>query len=643
MNSWRQVTRSTVIIAGFGLLSASALAAGFVVHNQQVVPRTGSGFAPAAVRGARGAPPAVRAAVARPLYDLDLRVNYGLLTWDNTARVTVPDQGEALRDVALFLYANSDGVGGATRQHPNVQVESVKLGGQTLRFTLDGAVLHVQLPQPQRGPFTLEFVTHGVVPRAPEGAGGISDMLGGGGDISGMLGGLGGQTQETTKAKDKNTDYGLYTFGNGVLSLGSFWYPALAVRQNGRWVDDAPEGLGDVGYSVMSDFNVSINTPNTVQIAATGNAAAPNGGARVYQAQDVRDFAVLMSQDWVVNQKVYNVGGKPVNVTAYTLKKDAAQAGRAIDIAGNALQIYDKRFGSYLYGDFKVVQGPIRSGAGGMEFSGMTSIAQGLYGDMQKELGNLANSLGANLGMGGGPQADALKDLLGEDGDGLKATAAQTEGDDGGGNPAQDMLNGLLGGQAAMMNSLLEETIAHEVAHQWWAMAVGSDSIRAPWLDEALTNYSSMIYWEDRYGAAKAAEMRDTHLKQPYSLARMMGAPDGPANLKTADYSNNLQYGALVYGKAALFYQALREKMGDVAFFGALRDYYRDETNQLSNAGDLLAHFEQRAPGQKAAIRALYQRWILGSSGDEDVAGGKISGIGDMLGGLLGGGAGGDE
>ncbi|EPZ53345.1 peptidase M1 family protein [[Clostridium] sordellii ATCC 9714] len=47
---------------------------------------------------------------------------------------------------------------------------------------------------------------------------------------------------------------------------------------------------------------------------------------------------------------------------------------------------------------------------------------------------------------------------------------------------------------------LLEYVIAHETAHQWWYGTVGNDEVNEPWIDEALTEYSTILYFEKRYG-----------------------------------------------------------------------------------------------------------------------------------------------
>lgn len=57
---------------------------------------------------------------------------------------------------------------------------------------------------------------------------------------------------------------------------------------------------------------------------------------------------------------------------------------------------------------------------------------------------------------------------------------------------------------------LLEYVIAHETAHQWWYSAVGNDEISEPWLDEALTEYSTIVYFEQKYGKDMANKLIKT-------------------------------------------------------------------------------------------------------------------------------------
>jgi hypothetical protein len=369
--------------------------------------------------------------------------------------------------------------------------------------------------------------------------------------------------------------------------------------------------------------------------------------ARTFVAKDVREFAVLMSEDYVRKQKPATVGTRTVTVSSYALKKDVARLDQSLDIAVRALQIYNKRYGQYGFDQFKVVEAPMKGGAGGMEYSSMVGIAAMLYGDFGKQLGGmmttldlpgadqLLKGLDADAGMddGGAPKAPA------------KGAPKAPAGEDGGtGNGLSDMVGGVLAQQKNLMDSLFEVTIAHEVAHQWWAIGVGSDSQRYPFVDESLTNWSAMLYFEDRYGAAKAKEMSDLHLNTSFSMGVMLGgAGDAPANLPTAAYKNNLQYGAVIYGKGALFYTHLRQLVGDQAFFGSLRDYYDKYNDRIAGPRTLHDIMDAHAPAKKAAIDALYTRWIDQAHGTEDIENTSALGgldLNGILGSILGGGGG---
>jgi hypothetical protein len=626
------------------LLFSCALAGGFALTSLRVDAQTGGLRLqlPTVVSNAL-VTPAVAApgimAVGRPQYEIDANIDYDLLTLQSSAKVQIPaSSADPLRDAVFFLYANAGGVGGDDARRKNLVVDRVSMGATALPFKLDGAVLRVALPSPQTSAFTLKVDYHGVVPRAPKEEGGLSSLMGGalGGDISSMLG-IGTPAGEKPKEKPKNTDYGLYTYGNGILSLGSFWYPALAVRQGGRWADAAPEGLGDVAYAEKSDFAASIRAPQGVTLVAPGQITrtnSANGTVFNVTADDAREFALLLSEDYASKSAIYPVGGRNVTVTATLLKKNAAKLDKTLDVAGKALQIFSKRFGAYPFGEFKVVEAPMKGGAGGMEYSRVIGIASMLYDDIGAQLGGLTTSLSL-------PGADKLLESLGDDtlggGEAGNGGAAAPADDGGDANPMTDMVGGILGQQKDIFDSLLETTIAHEVAHQWWAIGVGSDSQRHPFVDESLTNWSAMLYFEDRYGVAKANQMRDLHLKTSFSMGAMMGGGDAPANLPTSAYSNNMQYGAVIYGKGALFYDQLRALVGDSAFFAGLRDYYAKWNDHIAGPDTLRLAIEARSPAKKAQIGALYKRWIQEAHGQEDIGGGMNLDIAGMLGGILGG------
>lgn len=112
--------------------------------------------------------------------------------------------------------------------------------------------------------------------------------------------------------------------------------------------------------------------------------------------------------------------------------------------------------------------------------------------------------------------------------------------------------------------------VVHEVAHQWWYNLVGSDSIRAAWIDEGLAEYSTMLY----YAAT------DPHFYRQRKATLIAEAGEGSLPLKKAltSYPSEEDYRRAVYRQGVLFWLQLEEKMGRSTLREALRyvqEYYR--------------------------------------------------------------------
>ncbi|OPJ55423.1 M1 family metallopeptidase [Alkalithermobacter paradoxus] len=121
----------------------------------------------------------------------------------------------------------------------------------------------------------------------------------------------------------------------------------------------------------------------------------------------------------------------------------------------------------------------------------------------------------------------------------------------------------------------LEYVIAHETAHQWWYSVVGNNEITEPWLDEALTEYSTLLYFEKKYGHETKQKLLDEIKLRTYgkSMKNIFKS--------TLEFNNSLEYSLHVYSKGALLIDTLRKEVGDEVFFNTLRDYY--EKNKYKN------------------------------------------------------------
>lgn len=149
----------------------------------------------------------------------------------------------------------------------------------------------------------------------------------------------------------------------------------------------------------------------------------------------------------------------------------------------------------------------------------------------------------------------------------------------------------------------LETTVAHEVAHQWWYSQVGNDVQTSSWLDEAMASYSQIIYQEGmNRPEAAAAELAEFRRRYQSALAAGRDAPVEQANARFAG-----NYVTIVYGKAVLFFQAMRKQIGDAAFDRFLHDHYANRRYAYITSADLLADAEGACG---CDLNPLFTDWI---------------------------------
>jgi aminopeptidase N len=111
-----------------------------------------------------------------------------------------------------------------------------------------------------------------------------------------------------------------------------------------------------------------------------------------------------------------------------------------------------------------------------------------------------------------------------------------------------------------------ESTLAHELSHQWYGDTVTVRTWPDIWLHEGFATWSEWI-WSEHEGGTTAHE----------SFMDLYNHPADDTDLWTPPVANpgeaaNL-FGDPVYNRGAMTLQALREKIGDTAFFRILRDW----------------------------------------------------------------------
>ena len=154
-----------------------------------------------------------------------------------------------------------------------------------------------------------------------------------------------------------------------------------------------------------------------------------------------------------------------------------------------------------------------------------------------------------------------------------------------------------------------EFATVHETAHQWWYGLVGNDQVDEPWLDEALTQYSTLLYYEQVRDSSTADAIRSHYFERHYDEL-IQENRDAPIGQPVRAYSRE-DYGPVVYGKGPLFFHALRAEVGNEMFFTVLRAYFRAYRYKVATAEEFLDLAEE-VSGRD--LDSLYRKWILDTS-----------------------------
>lgn len=288
---------------------------------------------------------------------------------------------------------------------------------------------------------------------------------------------------------------GRFGYGENTINITN-WFPIMCVYDDGGWNTETYSEIGDPFYSNVSNFNVNILSPSEYELVSTGKViSSKTDNEKTFyeiEAKNVRDFAFLFSNKFIVNRAYYD----NIEITTYNL--DNKFEKEALDFSVESIKIFSKLFGEYPYDNFDVVASDFF--IGGMEYPNLVMIDESLY-----------------------DREDSF---------------------------------------------LLEYVIAHETAHQWWYGVIGNDQVKEPWLDEALTEYSTILYFEHKYGRSVFDDLINSMESQTIDYV----SEDIFKSIN--EYRNSIDYSLNVYTKGALAFNEIRNTIGDEKFFEVLREYY---------------------------------------------------------------------
>jgi hypothetical protein len=503
-----------------------------------------------------------------PLYRVQLEVDPAKREVKGRVEVEVLAKKRTISELFLRVTPNASG--------RKVTISDAKIAGELASFERPEPTLirvAVDPPVEPGGRVKLEVSLQATVPRAKANTGSLLGALG----ASGPPG-----------------DYGAFSAAPDFLSLVGIVPMMPPLNADGTpWA--GPSGIGDLALYDPSNVVATVTVPSGWQVHATGVAMGEvpekTSGVRFsFAAALVRDFPVFVSQGYERDSRTVN----GVTVESFYASRNAAVGKRVLKYAASALETFEPKLGALPYKNFRVVEAPLSDGAGGMEFQGLITVGTSLY----------RGAADPNSIFEGAPGMEMFRDMM-------QQMSALGVGVQGGADPFQNI--------AKSIERTLEFTVAHEVGHQYFAGLVGTDPIKEPVADEALTQYAAVLYYEWAHGKPAAESLRQEALVAAYQMYRMMGGPDGSALRPTEEFESSMEYGAIVYGKAPLFFHAARKLVGDEAFLRGLRSYVDTYRYKWACRDCVRKELAKASSGRSGALERLQDRWWKELHGDEDL------------------------
>jgi hypothetical protein len=160
----------------------------------------------------------------------------------------------------------------------------------------------------------------------------------------------------------------------------------------------------------------------------------------------------------------------------------------------------------------------------------------------------------------------------------------------------------LLGGRVLQLPFIIRTSLGHEIAHCWWGNGVYVDSTQGNW-SEGLTTYVA----DYRFKEMKSREAARDHRRQWLRNYSTLVAPENDFALDRFQSRYDPVTRTIGYDKGAMVFHMIRQALGEEAFWGALRDIYRNRLFRRTSWSDLQHAFEIRG---KQSLQDFFDQWV---------------------------------
>lgn len=131
-------------------------------------------------------------------------------------------------------------------------------------------------------------------------------------------------------------------------------------------------------------------------------------------------------------------------------------------------------------------------------------------------------------------------------------------------------------------------TMAHEVAHSWYQMALASNESLNPWMDEGYTSFASA----EAMAAINNTPHPHDNAYQGY-FAFIKGTWQEPPNQHSDHFSTNRAYSTVAYSMGEVFLEQMKYLIGDDHFYRGMKLYYNTWKMKHPSPNDFIRVMEK--------------------------------------------------
>lgn len=166
------------------------------------------------------------------------------------------------------------------------------------------------------------------------------------------------------------------------------------------------------------------------------------------------------------------------------------------------------------------------------------------------------------------------------------------------------VINETLGG------TTYEEVVAHEIAHQWWYGAVGSNNLIDAWQDEGLTSYATYLYFVETNNVEYSSLMMSDAYTQFHRFLDIQNSvgenAKGKLGGRLKDFPSNYYYTNVTYNKSLVMWKYMQDTLGKDTVIKALKDYYSTYKLKIATPDNLYATLDNAYAGASK----LMKNWV---------------------------------